>query len=121
MIPKEIISRAMEGGWHRLNLNLDAYGTEVIYSISEIALDPTFWQALGKALEWRELYMVGQPMWNWYAHRFYDLILTGGDTTMCCKKCETNDIQKAMCMIPSCNCHKGSAEKFWEDILKDNK
>lgn len=73
---------------------------------SFIGLDPAFWQALGKALGWRHMidfefqhdpsmglprydHRAGQyPEWMYNAHRFYDLILTGGDT-----------------------------EKFWNDLL----
>lgn len=44
-----------------------------LYPYPAIALDPTFWQALGKALGWNERYMSGYPV----AHRFYDLILQG--------------------------------------------
>jgi hypothetical protein len=50
----------------------------------KIALDPSFWQALGKALGWekanRETRTEIWLEWKWNAHRFYDLVLTGGDT-----------------------------------------
>lgn len=36
-------------------------------------LDPLFWQALGKALGWK-------GAWKHYAHQYFDLLLTGGDT-----------------------------------------
>jgi hypothetical protein len=64
-----------------------------IFGWQEIALDPSFWQALGKALGWnvtgRQLAMNSKPNWQIWATRFYDLILTGGDT-----------------------------EKFWADLLQ---
>jgi hypothetical protein len=56
--------------------------------------DPLFWQALGKALGWQEYTHV--PLGNWdevskmtthsdftwkyHAKRYFDLVLTGGDT-----------------------------------------
>jgi hypothetical protein len=110
MIPKEIISKAIEGGWWNVE-----YGGAVQWPLEmalrmswqEIALMPTFWQALGKALGWRqngritmyeydgiskdpvEVKWTDSFTWAIYAHRFYDLILTGGDT-----------------------------EQYWKDLLK---
>lgn len=91
MIPKEIISKAVRGGWQPPNLELQH---EAVF-----VLDPAFWQALGKALGWWDdigqipskmpKRRIDQDPWNYHAHRFYDLILTGGDT-----------------------------EKFWADLLK---
>lgn len=107
-IPKEAIEKAIEGGW-KLNREVEhrdfseeptfgkrgiAYKTTdaLIYgekSYADIALDPTFWQALGKSLEWNKIadgkdwspekygFM---PVWKHYALKFYDLILTNGDT-----------------------------------------
>lgn len=75
----------------------------------EYSLDKTFWQALGKSCGWK-LQGIDCPVcdnypnqhslnadfniagWLYNAHRFYDLILTGGDT-----------------------------EKFWEEILSATK
>lgn len=97
MIPKQAIEKALEKSW----ICKACIEPEKNYPWYEhaIALDPTFWQALGKALGWREeewhptrTYPDGsQKTWAGYmphAHRFYDLILTGGDT-----------------------------EKFWSDLL----
>lgn len=55
------------------------------WQFERIALDPLFWQALGKALGWHDGYVEFAAMgfsneWKLTAHRFYDLILTGGDT-----------------------------------------
>lgn len=137
MIPKQAIEKAIDGGWKKDDLERctiafyepkgcnggSCYIIDFTYNSPEtgerkglkyhftqwqIALDPTFWQALGKALKF------DQPIWKCgnarcdnefceYAgwknlapdtiygevHKFLDLILTGGDT-----------------------------EKFWEEILK---
>lgn len=107
MIPKQAIEKAIEGGWspkygHHSDL-VDSNGEWIgvensrVVSYAEIALDPTFWQALGKVLGWVRLTKVDEnptrraavPTCNEYAHRFYDLILTSGDT-----------------------------DKFWDEILK---
>lgn len=53
----------------------------------QIAQDPLFWQALGKACvnEWGEVTFFGtegqtKPTWLLKAHQYFDLVLTGGDT-----------------------------------------
>ena len=99
MIPKQAIEKAIEGGWHS-ELGLDgvneygAYFNDGLYHYrpQEIALDPSFWQALGKALGWTDYseehytdsrdrtYSRTHKTWWLNASRFYDLILTGGDT-----------------------------------------
>ncbi len=82
MIPKQAIEKAIEGGWKKKGY-IDHYTDEIV------ALDPAFWQALGKALGWKtnklksmEKQQPGDVFQHWYqrAMRFYDLILTGGDT-----------------------------------------
>jgi hypothetical protein len=51
------------------------------------AFDATFWQSLGKELGWLpdadELITADKHQYGWkvYARRFYDLILTNGNTT----------------------------------------
>lgn len=66
--------------------------------------DPLFWQALGKALGWKglvhkedgvECALRGRDpvdftyeKWQYHAHQYFDLVLTGGDT-----------------------------EKFWKDLI----
>jgi len=89
MIPKPIIEKAIEGGFKQNEQSAEHY-----LSDAEIVLMPTFWQALGKALGWTNslrcpLGDCGKPFtklkygmegWMNFAHRFYDLILTGGDT-----------------------------------------
>lgn len=109
MIPKEAIEKGIEGGWE----TYASYWQTIDWQV--IALDPSFWQALGKALGWLAKYLqtecpkchhdvkylnpgnfcpecgsVTVSVEHWrqytrstftdYAHRFYDLILTGGDT-----------------------------------------
>lgn len=118
-IPKEVIEKAIEGGWqggdywelsHRDVCNeyqiVPNDGTDAVYhgklkTRSQcIALDPSFWQSLGSALGWAKEGLgvcVGcgrgnerdcrcdqdNPIddeWHYHAMRFYDLILTSGDT-----------------------------------------
>lgn len=98
MIPKEIIEKAKQGGYPAWWDNvLGPYvedglgGNKVGWEI--IALDPTFWVALGKACGW---YLVHSghnpketdcgpeencpPRWRYEAIRFYDLILQDKST-----------------------------------------
>lgn len=111
-IPKEAIEKAINGGWiataRKENNNAD-YICEHLLKNDDVfwrcyVTDPSFWQSLGKALGWTEYgeyeidrksdYELGLTgyygdEWALEAHRFYDLILTGGDT-----------------------------EKFWQELLK---
>ncbi len=117
MIPKQAIEKAVEGGWQQWANGTSPSGEDLAASIDNAifdwpitALDPTFWQALGKTLGWEKKMVVRRGMvignfgwespdknirfygeemgagmdymnpWVYYAHRFYDLILTGGDT-----------------------------------------
>jgi hypothetical protein len=97
MIPKAAIEKAIQGGWQP-NVSefrefvcyidavnyLDAKGSWQVIKYEEIALDPSFFQALGKALGLEksdrntrtEIWLE----WKYQAHRFYDLILTGQPT-----------------------------------------
>lgn len=111
-IPKKIIELAVAGGWQEKwgKLEWDVLGsnmevrnrvqgelkTTVIYW-QEIVLDLSFWQALGKTLGWtkwgefdEEYKKNSDPQWQYNAHRFYDLILTNGDTTAFWKDILTN-------------------------------
>jgi hypothetical protein len=60
-----------------------------------IVLDPKFWQALGKALGWGKISYENdfgdlslseleiwsdEDAWRYQAHKYFDLVLTGGDT-----------------------------------------
>lgn len=87
MIPDKAFDLALEGGYSRVTLN-DRKNWQ------KHALNPAFFQALGKALGWSgdwgiseyrgrdnvegRLRRVNSP--EYHAHRFCDLILTGGDT-----------------------------------------
>ena len=106
-IPKEAIEKAIDGGWYNYpsDFNLNDHYVEKHDSSCMTALDPTFWQSLGKALGWPEEYAIRHKELpknsvenfrleidkNWQSHAidFYDLILTNGDT-----------------------------EKFWSDLLQ---
>lgn len=104
MIPKKVLELACEGGWElrggfvptgvtalptgnpSFSLRFEDPDTKKPWHESvgweEIALDPAFWQALGKQLGWAPMgeATVEKGSWFSYAHGFYDLILTGGDT-----------------------------------------
>lgn len=114
IIPKIAIEKAISGGWQPLHdgswspsiMSYSEAGTWItdriagehatFFNFEKIALDPTFWQALGKALRWprsicRECgepngCKYGRPnfmdAWEYFAHRLYHLLLlTKQDTT----------------------------------------
>lgn len=117
MISKQAIKKAIEGGWGRGKTDIPLelmplFLAEHPEREYQVALDPTFWRALGRVLGWgtcnrdtdvllckrcgaSDMYIQAHPDeicgadYKQYAHDFYDLVLTGGDT-----------------------------EKFWEEILK---
>jgi len=77
MIPKVAIEKAIEGGWNDRLYRVDM-GNRSVWTHSEaLVLDPAFWQALGRALGWEEYHWKHDRTTQ---HRFYDLVLTGGDT-----------------------------------------
>lgn len=95
MIPQKAISLAIEEGWSpipevKFDWKIGEVKNSTVYfpypkgghleaALAIIALDPTFWQALGKALGWHgNEYLRGE--WYWQARQHHDLILTGGDT-----------------------------------------
>ena len=98
----EAIKLARNEGWnHPDPCELDGIK---FYHIAETFLDPLFWQALGRALGWGTLIGTGkfiearyqrmedaEETWKYYAHQYFDLVLTGGDT-----------------------------EKFWKELLTQN-
>jgi hypothetical protein len=67
MIPKAAIEKAIEGGW-RLPQPCEHDGIK-FYHTGDTALDPSFWQALGKALGWSDWGYV--PM----AENFFMLVI----------------------------------------------
>lgn len=90
-IPKEAIEKARSVGWNGWDETdqkwyfdmMHRYGGQWVNDLanSSIALDPTFWQALGKALEWAVTTSSWPDTeWLFQAHRFYDLILTNKST-----------------------------------------
>lgn len=89
MIPKRAIELSIEGGWANYRKE------EIDRGGYKIALDPTFWQALGKSLGWEayvgefsweicsgghDSHSFEDAEWKMWALMFYDLILTGGNT-----------------------------------------
>lgn len=71
----EAIKLAKEQGYKPLKL----WGTETeLYS--DMFIDPSFWQALGRALGWKEhdnLIGIIHPHWLYKWHRFIDWIAEG--------------------------------------------
>ena len=125
MIPKQAIEKAIEGGWllkqfeHAYTWSFDGRYFELVQEpvsaptvrlcVSDIALDPTFWQALGKAVprvgvddQWKtttctcggmDFHVFGHDAHHldcarpnaprgclFHAKKFIDLVLTGGNT-----------------------------------------
>lgn len=88
-IPREIIEQAIQGGWVGIDLPAPS-----MFNWSEKrhkenykracgalnALDPLFWQALGKSVGWNEHGTKYPSVWFYQATTFYELILTGGNT-----------------------------------------
>lgn len=109
-IPKEAIEKAIEGGWkpskfrERFMYNTSykrfsqSKTSSAAISSHEIALDPTFWQALGESLGWKEwtttMLVYDELTWFHYAHKFTDLILQGKDTDEFWKELLVNDTTK---------------------------
>jgi hypothetical protein len=100
MTIEEVLNKATAGGYHIYGSDgMDTYyeGASNAYSawtrkdnestfviaVEETFLDPVFWQALGKALGWREekasvvLYRVTEPEWQSTWHRFIDHLADG--------------------------------------------
>lgn len=76
MIPKQAIEKAKSAGWQPPEpceldgIKFNHYGDTI--------LDPEFWKCLGVALGWGT--NTTESQWYYEAFRFYDLMLTGGDT-----------------------------------------
>ena len=82
---EQAIKKAIEGGWKpdsrnrllKLNDEHDRY-----LHVRSIFLDPSFWQSLGKALEWKP-YLPHEGSWygTWWMewHRFIDHLANGKD------------------------------------------
>lgn len=54
MSMKEVITKAIQGGWNDRLYRVDTGNSEVWTHHSSLLLDPLFWQALGKAEGWPE-------------------------------------------------------------------
>lgn len=82
MIPRQTIELTVRHGWKGIRGMTD--GRYLHHHWQHIALDPTFWQALGKALGWgnSEILENAEPLphWRLRAIGFFDLILTGQPT-----------------------------------------
>jgi hypothetical protein len=79
MIPKDAIKKAIKGGYTFGGMDAAQTKTSYFSYKDSIALDPSFWQSLGKALGWPQSNLAFTG-WQNRAHDFYDLILMGGDT-----------------------------------------
>jgi hypothetical protein len=100
----EAIKLAVKGGWIPRGLNAERKPVSWIWQAAinrskfyeRFVLDPQFWVALSKALGWelidycRECDSATEG-WKYYAHLYFDLVLTGGDT-----------------------------EKFWQDLINQS-
>lgn len=82
MIPKQAALKAAEGGWRGFIIEPRERADTTLSNWRDIALDPTFWQALGKALGWQGKHHPQTDMLVLQAqvHTLVDLILTEGDT-----------------------------------------
>jgi hypothetical protein len=86
MIPNLALQKAIDGGWklstlRRMDVAFLLAGPrsesgDMKYRplLATIALDPTFWQALGKGLEWEQ-----PDRWKIEWHRFIDQLADGKD------------------------------------------
>lgn len=79
MIPREAIEKAIEGGgWVDADIAWRLWRHD---EMEYIYTNPTFWQALGKTLGWKEPTNKNvQSFWEFKAHCFYQIIISGGDT-----------------------------------------
>jgi hypothetical protein len=83
MIPKCVIEKAMEGGWLERDRPLSPVPPDVLQSMIDwesTALDPKFWQGLGKALGESGRAQSGEPLIFREAKDFFGLVVRGDDT-----------------------------------------
>lgn len=109
-----VIKLAIEKGGYRfeqqlsVKWNLDFLGAEDCPSHAEITQDPLFWQALGRALGWREgMYL------KWYRDR-----QGGVDESLDLEYEESiaPDVYHAL-RYHELNLTGGDTDKFWKDLL----
>lgn len=82
----DAIKLSIKGGYNGENLPFD-HNEWLLVDYIELndnaqqilILDPLFWQALGKALGWG-IYTGQPPFWKSQALRYFNLLLTGGNT-----------------------------------------
>jgi hypothetical protein len=83
MIPKEVIEKAMEGGWLERDRPISPMPPDVLQSMIDwesTALDPKFWEGLGKALGQSGEDPEGRPRVFRRADDFFHLVVSGDDT-----------------------------------------
>lgn len=87
IIPKEIIEKAISGGWQFGRMQSDGLHVELRdpdWTMADVVLSSEFWQALGKSLGWEKdgkgTYFTNWTASEYMAHRFFDLILQGKPT-----------------------------------------
>ena len=95
MIPKEIIQLAIEkGGYISEGKNMSSWKLVCIQTV----LDPLFWQALVRALDLQSKYKRRRgdylEAWSYYAHQYFDLILTNSDTAKFWEELLTSRVSK---------------------------
>lgn len=105
-IPKEILELAVAGGWKDFRPTImpheveDEPSAKFLQEImwhemyrEKIALDPLFWQALGKERGWEHedtIKPINEARWIRYAMRFLHLILSHSDTAAFWQEILTN-------------------------------
>lgn len=118
MIPKRAITNAVAGGWRNQSNAPISLVTGYTKDWERVALDPTFWQALGKALGWEEWEFVC-PKYN--CHKFYNLP-EGHHGDIRCPKCDhwgaRGDIGE---WYGEWFCHLiltgNNTEAYWDELL----
>lgn len=79
---KEAIQKAIGGGYPEGKYTFSVSGGHVKTDTNAIFLDPLFWQALGKAMGWKEWERESEDMrhqWRINWHRFIDHLAEGKD------------------------------------------
>ena len=82
VIPNNVVEKAIEGGWRDSGIRyrkVRAVTGSHMIPVEVAALDPTFWQALGKSLRWED-HGLKPSVWFYKAITFYEMILAGNDT-----------------------------------------
>lgn len=75
---EQAIQKAIEGGYGKGREDFIRKLPE--FALSQVWLDPLFWQALGKSLGWDEDISEGNnPEWQAYWHQFIDHLASGKD------------------------------------------